>query len=220
MADQGGGGKIYSIDPSQTAGSVALAAGSVGTYIRGIAFDGARIWTCGLDGLVSIVTPGSSLPWTVTNVTLGSRLAGIPYDGANVWVADHENDSLKKLDSSGKVVQVVSVSAGPGTPTFDGTNIWVPTDKTFAVTVVRASTGEVLTTLSGNGLNTPSAASFDGQRVLVTNPFGNSVSLWNAADLSPLGSISFAVASYPFYACSDGLNFWISLNGTNQLARF
>jgi len=122
VADQGGGGKIYSIDPSQTAGSVALAAGSVGTYIRGIAFDGARIWTCGLDGLVSIVTPGSSLPWTVTNVTLGSRLAGIPYDGANVWVADHENDSLKKLDSSGNVLQVVSVSAGPGTPTFDGTN--------------------------------------------------------------------------------------------------
>jgi hypothetical protein len=44
------------------------------------------------------------------------------------------------------------------------------------------------------------------------------VSLWKAADLTPIGS--FSTSTEPFGACSDGINFWIILNITNQLARF
>ena len=61
---------------------------------------------------------------------------------------------------------------------------------------------------------------FDGQRILVTNSSGNSVSLWKAADLTPLGSFSTGASTGPFGACSDGINFWITLRTTNRLARF
>ena len=86
------------------------------------------------------------------------------------------------------------------------------------VTVVRAASGAVLATLSGNGLSFPLTAAFDGQRILVTN--NDSVSLWKAADLTPLGSVSTGAGTFAEGAASDGINFWITLAGTNQLARF
>ena len=79
---------------------------------------------------------------------------------------------------------------------------------------MRASSGAVLQTLTGNGLNALLAAAFDGQRVLVTNPGGDSVSLWKAADLTPIGSFSTGASTGPLGACSDGVNFWITLSQT------
>jgi hypothetical protein len=78
----------------------------------------------------------------------------------------------------------------------------------------------VLATVTGNGLDVPVTAAFDGERILVTNNTGNSVSLWKAADLTPLGAFSTGAATNPYGACSDGLNFWITLNNTDKLARF
>jgi hypothetical protein len=44
--------------------------------------------------------------------------------------------------------------------------------------------------------------------------------LWKAAGLTPLGSVLTGAGTTPNGACSDGLNFWITLNETDQLARF
>jgi hypothetical protein len=96
------------------------------------------------------------------------------------------------------------------------------------VTVVRVkdaagnplATPFVLATLTGNGLNAPVTAAFDGERILVTNNGGNTVSMWKAADLTPLGSFPTGAGSSPFGACSDGLNFWITLRFADKLARF
>jgi hypothetical protein len=74
--------------------------------------------------------------------------------------------------------------------------------------------------LTGNGLNGPVAAAFDGQRVMVTNDSGNSVSLWKAADLTALGSFATGASTGPFGACSDGISFWITLFNTDKLVRF
>ena len=116
--------------------------------------------------------------------------------------------------------QTVTVGQGPLFPTFDGTNIWVPNYYESSVSVVRASTGALVATLTGNGLNFPLEAAFDGQRVLVTNQQGNSVSLWKASDLTPLLSLSTDPGTIPWGACSDGVNFWVTLFGTGLLARF
>ena len=67
-------------------------------------------------------------------------------------------------------------------------------------------------------MNVPQTAACDGQRVLVTNISGNSVSLWKAGDLTALGS--FGTGFSPFGACSDGINFWITIDTTAKLARF
>lgn len=211
-------GSLYQIDPTQPAGAVTTLTTSLGGNATGISFDGSRIWTANTGGSVSIITLN---PLSVSTVTLGfAAPGGILYDGANIWVTDPGADKLFKLDSSGAIIQIVSTGSQPAFPAFDGTNIWVPNQNANTVTVVRAATGTVLATLTGNGMDFPQVAAFDGERILITNVNGNSVSLWKAADLSPLGFVGTGMDSNPVGACSDGLNYWIALNGTGKLARF
>jgi hypothetical protein len=213
-------GQLYQIDPTQPAGAVTMLANSLGDLTGSIAFDGTRIWTAAQSGSVSIVTLN---PFSVSTVTAGfGDVEGILYDGSNIWVTDEGTSpgNLLKLDSNGAIMQTVTVQNSPRFPIFDGTNIWVPNFSSQTVTVVRASTGVVVATLTGNGLSSPEQVAFDGERILITNFLNNTVSLWKAADLSPLGSISTGAGTKPAGACSDGLNFWIALNGVGKLARF
>jgi hypothetical protein len=218
-------GRLYMIDPTQPAGAVTTLTSSLGYFPSGIAFDGSRIWTANSDGSVSIV---SLNPIAVLTVTAGFQLAGILFDGSNIWVTDYNRDTLLKLNVNGSVAQTINMGSDPQFPIFDGTNIWVPNLSSDSVTVVRVknaagnplSTAFILATLTGNGLNHPYTAAFDGERILVTNFSGNSVSLWKAADLTPLGSFSTGADTAPYGACSDGLNFWITLRGVDKLARF
>jgi hypothetical protein len=78
----------------------------------------------------------------------------------------------------------------------------------------------VLATLTGNGLTSPAEAAFDGQRIRVTDDLSSNVSVWRATDLTPIGTIGTGSGTLPSGACSDGINFWITLNGTGQVARF
>ena len=214
--------RLYRINPSLPAGAVTTVASNLGDQALGIAFDGSKIWTGNGNGTVSIVTPDVTLPWSVLTTANGYTYAkGVLFDGTNIWITDYLAGKLLKLNGSGAILQTVTVGVRPEFPVFDGTNIWVPNGDEPSVTVVRASSGAVLATLTGNGLNFPFQAAFDGQRVLVTNANGNGVSLWKAADLTSLGSISTGTGSNPAGACSDGTNFWIVLlNASGQLARF
>jgi hypothetical protein len=218
-------GKLYVIDPSQTAGAVTTVATNVGAFPGATAFDGARFWTSNSPpgSGVSIVTPAASPPWTVTTVTSGfGGTNGILFDGANVWATEFGTPGkLVKLDAAGAILLTVTVGSAPAFPVYDGAIFWVPNNGSPSVTVVRASSGAVLQTLTGNGLAGPLAAAFDGQRVLITNGISNNqVSLWKAADLTPIGAFSTGAATGPQGACSDGLNFWITLNVPGKLARF
>jgi hypothetical protein len=210
---------LYRIDPRQPAGAATLIATNLGFSAGQLAFDGSRIWTANGDGSVSIVTPAASVPWTVTTVTIGSGGNGALYDGSNIWVTDN-GTRLLKLDSNGTILQTVTVGPASSFPAFDGANIWVPNASSGgSVSVVRASSGAVLATLTGNGLGSAFQAAFDGQRVMVTSSNG-SLSLWKAADLTPLGSLATGPGTTPIGVCSDGINFWIALDGSHQLARF
>jgi len=218
-------GKLYAIDPSQPAGAVTTVATNLGAGPAGLAFDGAHFWTANVSaGSVSIITPGASIPWTVTTVTVGAgptAPSGALYDGANIWITDNGLGVLLKLNGSGAVLQTVTVGVQPGHAAFDGSNLWVPNYTAATVTVVRASNGSVLQTLTGNGLTTTAtAAAFDGRRVLVTGYLGNAVSLWKAADLSALGSFPTGGATAPARVCSDGIGFWITMNSAAKLAHF
>jgi len=213
-------GSLYRIDPSQPAGAVTTVASNLGNFSQGIAYDGTHIWTANVNGF-SIVTPGATIPWTVTTVTTGFGFlnTGVLYDGANVWLTNSSFGALVKLDSNGAILLTVTVGGFPQYPVFDGTNIWAPSDNTHSVAVVRASTGAVLATLTGNGLSDPFTAAFDGQRILVTSHASNNVSVWKAADLTPLGFVPTGVNTNPLGACSDGINFWFTLEG-GGLMRF
>jgi hypothetical protein len=220
-------GKLYMIDPTQPPGLVTTLSASLPNLPVGIAFDGARLWTANFTspGSVSIITLN---PTTVTTVSTGfNQPAGILYDGANIWVTDQAANSLLKLNADGSIAQTIPVGTEPQYPVFDGTNIWVPNFNSNSMTVIRVKDAQgnaltnafVLATLTGNGLEFSTVTAFDGERILVTNA-GGSVSLWKAADLTPLGNFSTGTNTGPLGACSDGLNFWITLEATHKLARF
>jgi hypothetical protein len=211
-------GRLYRIDPTLPAGAATTVASNLPRFAYGIAFDGAKIFITNFDGTMSIVTPGATVPWTVTITAGGYQLPrGALFDGSNVWITDAITSgpgTLLKLNGTAGVLQTVTVGATPAFPVFDGSNIWVPNQAGNSVSVVRASTGAVLATLTGNGLGVPMSASFDGQRILVTDfasPSG--VSLWKAADLTPLG-FAEVPQFFPYGATSDGGNFWVTLWGS------
>lgn len=210
-------GRLYSLDPGLSPGTVTTVAADLGNDAGGIAFDGSRIWTANAGGSISIVTPAQTVPWTVTTIATGfSSPVGILFDGANMWVSDLGLGALLKLDPSGAILQSIAIGSFPGFPAYDGQNIWVPDATSDSVVVIRAATGTVLATLSGNGLDRPISAAFDGDRVLIA---GDNLSLWKATDLSAIGFISHPSMGL-VGACSDGLNFWLTFVNTGEIARF
>ena len=213
-------GSLYQIDPSQTGNGapVTVLGVALGATPASIAFDGLHLWTANNGGSVTQV---SLNPLSSSTITTGfSQPAGILFDGSNIWITDKGDNTLKKLNPSGGILLSVPVGSLPQHPVFDGTNIWVPNRNADSVTVIRAETGAVLATLTGNGLNLPFETAFDGERILVTNTNADSVSLFMASDLTPLGTFSTGTGTHPYAVCSDGLNFWITLNGAGKLARF
>src|SRR5262249_41344428 len=140
------------------------------------------------------------------------------FDGSNVWVTDGIANTLLKLDSGGAILQTVTVGMAPSIPVFDGSNIWVPNNNSDSVSVVRASSGALLATLTGNGLNDPTPPAFDGQRILVTNVGSPLVSLWKSAAFGVIGNFSIGAATYN--ACSDGISFWLTAVVGNKIVRF
>ena len=228
-------GRLYRMSLLDT--NATQMSGSLGDNPQFLAYDGARIWTANHgdnSGSVSIYdTRGGALQ----NVTGFLPLSGIVYDGANIWVSEEGDPSspffppsLLKLDANGNVLERV-LNIGPGRPIFDGVNIWVPNALRDSLSVVRVSTATLIATLSGNGLSYPTAAAFDGQRILVTNfgaGGGGRVSLWKATDLIPLGFFALEpkIVARPFYphaACSDGKSFWILAEdraGSSLLMRY
>jgi S-layer homology domain len=202
--------KLYCIDPTSAAGVVSVCASGLGTNPSGLTTDGTKIWTANNSGSVSIIDTCCA---SVTTVSTGfTHLGGILFDGTNIWVADFGDNQLKKLDSSGAILTAVNVGASPFFPVFDGTNIWMPNFGDNSITVVRAATSAVIATLTGNGLNSPVQAAFDGERIVVTNNGGLVVSLWKASDLTPLGTLGLGGGSWG--ACSDGIKLWVVAQGS------
>jgi hypothetical protein len=210
-------GQLYRIEPSLSGGNVTVLAGNLGAFPEGITTDGRDLWTANFGGSVSKVNPNNG---DVQNFTAGfTHPTGILFDGSDIWITDSGDNKLKKLNPGGTIAQSVNVGAQPQFPIFDGLNIWVPSQDN-KVTVVRASTGVVLATLTGNGLNSPSTAAFDGEFVMVSNSNGDSVSMWRATDFNPIDSFSTGAGSTPAGVCSDGARFWIALSGTGKLGHF
>ena len=78
--------------------------------------------------------------------------------------------------------------------------------------------------LTGNGLDGPGQAAFDGERMGLTDTNtsrGQMVSFWKATDWLSLGSVEVS-ANFDcgLGVCSDGVNFRITLRLTSKPARF
>ena len=168
--------------------------------------------------------PAGSVTTVASN--LGIKPYGIAYDGARIWTANYGDG----LPGTGSVSIVwpgaaipwprANVSLGFSIPRgalYDGNNIWI-TDRDLDQLLKLSSDGAILQTVTV-GL-VPGYPAFDGQRVLVTNNFDGSVSLWKATDLTAIGSFSTGVDTVPGGVCSNGIDFWVTLAGPDKLARF
>lgn len=198
----------------------------LGSNPIGMTYDGLNLWTANDGtgpgtGSVSRVNLNGTV---VTTFTTGfSQPRGILFDGANLWVTDAGDTSLKRVDrNNGGVLQTISLSGSVQHPIFDGTNLWIPStgpDKLYVVRGVGGLTGTVLATLTGNGLNSPFQAAFDGERICVTNAGAGTVSLWKATDLSQIGSVTLNTdpTVNAKGICSDGTTFFIGVRDEMQV---
>jgi hypothetical protein len=221
-------GRIYRIDPSQAPGAVILVEDNLGTFPVSVAFDGSNLWTAN-EGLAfgqgSITRYNILTDIETTFEDVFNEPGGIVFDGTHLWVVDFAADALYRVNpANGAILEMLAMGTINGTaiPVFDGSNIWVPVSN--AVQVVSTSTpARLLATLTGNGLgNTNRAAAFDGERIMVCNDSGTSLSLWKASSLTPLGNLNLGGGRNPQGVCSDGLHFWITVTspGINLLLRF
>jgi YVTN family beta-propeller protein len=213
-------GKIYVINPEAPPGPVTVFENDIGANPVQITYDGANLWTANFSGSISRVNVATVIDSTFS---AGFSLPNdILWDGSNLWVADAGDNKLKRIDqSTGGVVESITVGTEPRNLLFDGTNIWVSNASSDSISIVRAVgalRGTVLTTLTGNGLGFPLGMAFDGERVFVCNNL-MTVSLFKAADLSPLGTLSTqSIVGGPAAACSDGVSFWFT--DGNSVVRF
>lgn len=215
-------GKIYSINPeAPLAGAVTVFETDLGASPLQMTFDGVNLWTANASGSISRVNAANALDSSLTGF---SSPSDILWDGANLWVSDGGDNKLKRVDpSNGSVLENISVGGSANKLLFDGLNIWVSNFSSQDITIVRATgglRGSVLATLSGNGLDGPYGMAFDGERVLVCNYNNNSVSLFKATDVTPIGNLSTGANSHPEAARSDGVNFWIVRTSLNDIVRF
>jgi DNA-binding beta-propeller fold protein YncE len=215
-------GGIYFANLSVTTnGAISLFTNNVGSNPVGITYDGQNLWTANGGtgpGTGSISRVHMDNIFVTTFTTGFSQPGGILFDGANLWVTDGGDTRLKRVDpTTGAVLQTIPLSGTIGQPVFDGANLWIPCsgpDKVFVVRGVGGLTGTVLAELTGNGLDGAFTAAFDGERICVTNAAAQSISLWKASDLSPLGAVNI-IGSNPTFSprgiCSDGTTFFVGL---------
>jgi hypothetical protein len=214
-------GTLVSIDPTLAALPVTTVISGLGSVCSSLAFDGSRMWVVA-NGTNQVVRVRLETFIQVDTFSGFVDPRAVIFDGSNIWVVDNSGTSdatIKKVDpGDGSIALTVTLvgASFPGSPTFDGTNLWIP-DQSGKLFVVRASTttDSVLATLTGNGLTAPTAAAFDGERILVTNNAARpnaSLSLWKASSLTPITSVSLnqIPEDAPIGVCSDGINFWVT----------
>jgi hypothetical protein len=224
----GNPGRLYRLDPTQAPGAVVEVENNLGIGPRSITYDGLNLWTAnqGTSGGGGSITRYNIVTDTTTTFAVGfTNPVGIVFDGTHLWVADVGNDALYRVNpANGAILETLALGTISGVVkmAFDGSNIWVPIVDGLKV-VSTSNPARLLATLTGNGLTGINiAVAFDGERILVTNTGGHSVSLWKASSLTPLGNLNLGAGMSPAGVCSDGLHFWISVStaGSDVLMRF
>ena len=216
-------GKVYFINPEATAaGSGTLFQANIGFQPDQIAFDGTYLWTANINdggsgGSLSRINVPTGVVDTFTSGFDAPN--DVQWDGENLWVADSAAGLLLRVDpATGAVLEPIQAPFSRRL-LFDGANLWVTTGAGGApLKVFRAVgnlRGTLLANLGGNGLSSPYGMAFDGERVLVVGFAGDVVSLFKAADFTPLGSLTIPGATRA--ACNDGVNFWILKNNFDIL---
>ena len=193
----------------------------VGAGPRGVAFDGANIWTANASvGTVTKLRASDGACVGTCTFAVGAGPNGVVFDGTNIWTVNQSANSVTKLRASdGACVGTCTfpVGSSPRGIAFDGANIWTANLLSSTVTKLRASDGANQGTFAVGSF--PVGIAFDGANMWVANSgaASNSVTKLRASDGAVQGTFAAGVGA--FNLAFDGANMWVTDNGSNTVTK-
>lgn len=186
------GGNTYSDEKASSAGATTVTPPAPSDRVNGKQMGGAIQGTpLNLTGAVStlVIATHPSATDDASNVASFNQPQGITTDGSNLYVADSENNKIRKIVISSRVVTTLAGSGTPGAAdskglaasfdaprgiVADGSNLYVADSGNDIIRKIVISTGEVSTLAgtaksSGAADGTGAAASFFYPRGITTD---------------------------------------------------
>ena len=125
-----------------------------------------------------------------------SNPLGLAFDGTYLWNADHSDDKIYKLDTSGNIIDSFdSPGAGPSGLTFDGTYLW-HADYLLNKIYKLDTSGNIIDSFDSPGSN-PIGLAFDGtylwnadnsdDKIYKLDTSGNIIDSFDSPGLTPKG---------------------------------
>jgi len=211
--------RLQTFNPSSAPTSPVTLFTSAATGVIGgdltLAFDGANVWMASSFGPKIFIYPplGSS----GTTITVGANVDGMIFDGTYMWVLLADSTLVKMSPpAQGAPPAAAETVVLPGAVNdcrmvYDGSNIWVPVSVTGTLYVVRPSLNQMSPSLIVQSqaipdVAQPFVAAFDGEHVLIGGSANGAVALYQATNLSLIGTFPSGAIGVRSIA-SDGRTF-------------
>lgn len=182
-------------------GDLAVRTIDLGTYTRphGVVFMGGRsdrvAVTSEATNNVVLVDLGPGTIQAVPTNARASHMAALDAAGGRAWTANVIDNSVSELDLVNR--RFVRSFAVPPRPegiavTPDGSEVWVGSNETGAVTIISTRTGEVVHTLTGARFPYRLGVSPDGTRMAIVDGMANELVIADVATHQRVGAIPLA----------------------------
>ncbi len=186
---------------------------TVGTQPVYLAFDGKQMWVSNNgSSTLNVINVNTLALQTLSGNNLENPY-GLAFDGSRMWVVNRYGTKADVYATSSNT-HVMGPSQGANSLdiAFDGVNMWITNFLQNQITILRASDGalmKTLTTSDGVG-DKPTYLAFDGRHMWVTNESDNTVSIFRVSDFTHVEDVN--VGTGPQRIAFDGANVWITAN--------
>lgn len=205
--------KVYVLEGSTGAKATVPSDGeiAVGTAPVYLSFDGSQIWvSCYGVSEVHVINTKTFNVATLSGNNLTNPY-GSAFDGSRMWVVNRHNATLGDVYNVETLAHEMSPAQGGKALdiAFDGVNMWITNIEDDQITILRASDGALVDTLTTtNGVGTkPTYLAFDGRNMWVVNEDDGTVSIFRVSDYTHVEDISIPS---PQRIAFDGANMWIT----------
>ena len=156
---------------------------------------------------------------TANEVTVCNSPSGLAFDGQDIWVSCIGSSKVTRVrPSDGTVLGMLDLgaNAAAGSITFDGANLWIPT-QAGDIRQVRTRDGAVLNAFPTSGNAT--ALAYDGASLWAAAPSRDMVLQFAGKGNLFIGAVSLPSGGGPSGLAYDGANMWITHQGTRTVTK-
>lgn len=176
-------------------------------YTEGIAFDGANIWACTDVGVFKLALDGTIVGQF--HAGTDSFLACL-FDGVNIWCIQNVDNFIHRFALDGTLLNSFPCGGTGGQQiSFDGTFLWIGNITANTVTKM-ALDGTIIGSYPTGSI--PDGVAFDGTNIWVVNQNDGTVTVFDPATGTVLGTSPFVTAGPEFlaYGGSSASGMWAS----------